>query len=394
MTAPVLGTLELPDEIAQIAGRLEAAGFETWCVGGALRDRLLGHAADDVDLATAATPDVVQRLFPKSVAVGVRFGTVGVLDRRRVLHEVTTFRRDVQTDGRHAVVEYGASLEEDLSRRDFTINALAYHPLRHEWRDPFDGAGDLTRRLVRAVGDPAARFREDYLRILRAIRFAARFEFDIEAHTWLAALELVDGVRGLSAERVREEWSRSLATAASVARFLALWRQAGIAEIWTPELASGSPLASERPEPRDPVLLTAALSGAPEKIWRRLRGSNAEIARAAAVARGPASPDGESPEAVRRWLAWVGPAADDLIQLEEWRRGSPASWRNAVLQTRAAGDPVSRGDLAVDGDDLLAAGVPRGPEVGRLLDRLLDAALTDPSLNTRERLLALAASWR
>jgi len=103
------------------------------------------------------------------------------------MHEVTTFRRDVATDGRHAVVAYGVTLEEDLARRDFTINALAYHPLRHEWRDPFDGAGDLAHHLVRAVGDPAQRFREDYLRILRAIRFAARFDFTIDPLTWEAA---------------------------------------------------------------------------------------------------------------------------------------------------------------------------------------------------------------
>src|SRR6185503_11119876 len=118
---PVLD--DLPAEVGDIAATLERAGFETWCVGGALRDRLLGHRAVDVDLATAARPEEVQRLFPRTVGVGVRFGTVGVLDRHRVLHEVTTFRKDVETDGRHAVVEYGASLEEDLARRDFTINA-------------------------------------------------------------------------------------------------------------------------------------------------------------------------------------------------------------------------------------------------------------------------------
>ena len=114
-------------------------------------------------------------------------GTVGVIDRKHVMHEVTTFRRDVRTDGRHAVVEYGASLDEDLARRDFTINAIAYHPLRGEWRDPHQGERDLEARVIRAVGDPAARFREDYLRVLRAIRFAARFDFAIDPATWMAA---------------------------------------------------------------------------------------------------------------------------------------------------------------------------------------------------------------
>jgi len=128
-----------------------------------------------------------------------------------MLHEVTTFRRDVETDGRHAVVVYeGVTLEQDLARRDFTINAIAYHPFRHEWRDPFGGATDLEHRIIRAVGDPAARFREDYLRILRALRFAARFEFTIDPATWAAARAAAPGLAQLSAERVRDEWFKGL----------------------------------------------------------------------------------------------------------------------------------------------------------------------------------------
>src|SRR5688572_4577675 len=162
----MLHPLELPPEIIEIADTLERAGFEAWCVGGALRDALLGGHRDDVDLATNARPEDVQRIFPKTIPVGLKFGTVGVLDRRRQMHEVTTFRRDVTTDGRHAVVEYGATLEEDLARRDFTINAMAYRPRDALWRDPFGGALDLTAKVVRAVGVPEERFREDYLRIL------------------------------------------------------------------------------------------------------------------------------------------------------------------------------------------------------------------------------------
>ncbi|HET9275110.1 MAG TPA: CCA tRNA nucleotidyltransferase [Gemmatimonadales bacterium] len=389
-----LPPLELPGEITEIAATLEAAGYEAWCVGGALRDRLLGRPADDIDLATAAEPDVVQKLFRRTVAVGVKFGTVGVLDRNRVLHEVTTFRRDVVTDGRHAVVEYGASLDEDLARRDFTINALAYHPIRREWRDPFGGAPDLERRVVRAVGNPADRFREDYLRILRALRFAARFEFDIDPATWDAAVAMAEGLRGLSAERVRDEWTRGLETARSVERLVSLWRAVGASAIWLPALRSPYPLADGTPVPRDPLLLTVALSEDAEADWKRLRGSRAEIQRAAAAARAPAAPADSEREAVRRWLAAAGPAADDLLLLEAWRTGAVPWWKAAVDGIRAAGEPVSRGELAVDGDDLLAAGVPRGPEIGSLLDRLLEAVLADPSLNTRERLLALVESWR
>ncbi len=152
MNEPIL----IPEEVLEIARALERAGFEAWCVGGALRDTLLGQVQSDFDIATSAKPSEVQRIFPRTVPIGIRFGTVGVLDRRRQLHEVTTFRRDVETDGRHAVVQYGVSLEDDLARRDFTINALAYHPLRAEWRDPFNGRDDIERRLIRAVGDPGA----------------------------------------------------------------------------------------------------------------------------------------------------------------------------------------------------------------------------------------------
>jgi tRNA nucleotidyltransferase (CCA-adding enzyme) len=197
---------EIPDEVLEIARTLEEAGYEAWCVGGALRDALLGHPHSDYDFATSATPAQVTALFRRTAPVGEKYGTVGVLDRRRVLHEVTTFRRDVSTDGRHAVVAYGVSLDDDLARRDFTINAIAYHPLRREWRDPFGGRADLERGVVKAVGQPAERFREDYLRILRGIRFAARFGFAIEPATWSAAVEASPGLGQLSAERVRDEW--------------------------------------------------------------------------------------------------------------------------------------------------------------------------------------------
>jgi tRNA nucleotidyltransferase (CCA-adding enzyme) len=378
----------------QIAERLESAGFETWCVGGALRDRLLGHRADDVDLATAATPKEIQGLFPHTVAVGLKYGTVGVLDRRRQLHEVTTFRRDVTTDGRHAVVEYGVSLDEDLARRDFTMNALAYHPLRHTWRDPFEGAADLAAGIVRAVGDPALRFAEDYLRILRAVRFAARFGFEIEAGTWEGAKRAAPGLRGLSAERVRGEWFRGLETARSVARLVGLWWEVGAAAIWLPELGAVYPLADDAPAPRDPVVLTAALCEAPDAVLGRLRASGQEIARAAALAKGPARPAGAADADVRRWLAGVDEAADDLMLLARYREGSPPGWEATVQGIRARGEATSRKDLAVSGDDLVAAGIPPGPALGRLLERLLEEVLADPSRNRRDALLELVRQWR
>jgi tRNA nucleotidyltransferase (CCA-adding enzyme) len=391
--------LSIPDEVMEIARRLDAAGHEVWCVGGAIRDALLsdrpaGAALEpsDLDFATSARPEEVQALFPRTVGVGIKHGTVGVLDRRRTLHEVTTFRKDVATDGRHALVAFGVSLDDDLARRDFTINAIAYHPLTHEWRDPFGGAGDLDRGVIRAVGDPAERFREDYLRILRALRFAARFGFVIDPPTWDAARAAAPGLLQLSAERVRDEWFKGLRTTRSVNRLVELWREVGAAALWLPQLgATYSAEAADR-FPRDAVLLTALLLPDAPTTLRRLRASNAEIARAEAMVRAPAAPAEDTPEGVRRWRAAVRSAAADLLELWRLRHGSEPSWSAAVAASRKRREPVSRAELALDGNDLVSLGVPRGRRVGELLDLLLDRVLADPSLNTAEQLAAIVRS--
>lgn len=398
MTFPA--SLAIPEEVLEISRLLEKAGHEVWCVGGAVRDALLGDAPRQydlggtiLDLATSATPDQVQRLFRRSVAVGVKYGTVGVFDRRGVLHDVTTFRRDVSTDGRHAVVAYGVSLEEDLARRDFTINAIAYHPTRHEWRDPFDGAGDLGRRLVRAVGNPAQRFQEDYLRILRAIRFAARFAFTIEPETWNAARAAAPGLAQLSAERVREEWLKSLATARSLAELVLLWVRVGAAQVWIPELedetVTGVALTDLPAGIRDPVLLTALLCRSPAAVLRRLKASNADIDRAARIERGPEDPPATDQPSVRRWLSDVGPAADDLLRLWSLRHRGAPPWAPVVSEIRRRRDPLTRSDLAITGADLQTLGVA-GPAIGRTLSALLDRVLEEPALNNRDSLLRLA----
>jgi tRNA nucleotidyltransferase (CCA-adding enzyme) len=391
--------LDVPPEVVRIAERLEGAGFEAWCVGGSVRDALLGQGGGDFDIATSARPDAVQGLFRRTIAVGVKYGTVGVLDREGRLHEVTTFRHDVQTDGRHAVVQYGASLDEDLARRDLTINAIAYHPLRREWRDPFDGAADLASGTVRAVGSAAARFREDYLRILRAIRFAARLGFRIEQATWAAARAHAPGLAQLSAERVRDEWFKSLRTAGSVRGLVELWWSSGAAAVRLPELAAPAMVEAmrgvmaSRAGERDPVLLTAVLCRDAASVLDRLRASNADVERARAVVELPAAPDDATPLAVRRWLARVGPAADDLIAVASLADGRAPEWAEAVAAVRERGDPLSRRDLAVSGDDLRAVGIAPGPRLGEVLDRLLDLVLADPDVNRRDVLLARARDF-
>lgn len=384
MTFPA--QLPIPDEVLKIATKLEDAGFETWCVGGAIRDNLLGVPNHDFDLTTAAPPPTVQKLFKRTVPVGIEHGTVAVLDARNQPHEVTTFRKDIHTDGRHAVVEFGVSIMDDLARRDFTINAIAYHPIRHEWRDPFHGEQDLSKKLIRSVGDPNWRFQEDYLRILRALRFSARFEFRIHARTLEAAKANAQGLSQLSAERVRDEWFKGILTAKKVSKLVALWRDVGATRIWLPEMGAGSgEQAAVDKLPRDPVLITACLAKDPASLLTRLKCSTKEIERGRAIGQWRENyPDAKDAAAIRRWLSAVGQYADDLLALLP----APRTLLPVVEKVRAANPPLALKDLAVRGDDLIAAGVRPGPDVGEALARLLEEVLADPTRNTKEYLLS------
>src|SRR5947209_9629464 len=281
--------LPIPDEVLKIAQKLESAGYETWCVGGAIRDNLLGLENHDFDLTTSAKPADVQKVFKRTVPVGIEHGTVAVLDRANHPHEVTTFRKDIQTDGRHAVVEFGVSLMDDLARRDFTVNAIAYHPIRHDWRDPFQGEQDLAKKLIRSVGDPNWRFQEDYLRILRGLRFSARFDFRIHSRTLEAAKANAQGLAQLSAERVRDEWFKGILSAARPSKLVALWRDVGATRIWLPEMrdaGSGMRDALKAIDklPRDPVLITAFLAKDPASLLTRLKCSSRDIERGRGIA--------------------------------------------------------------------------------------------------------------
>jgi len=378
MTFPT--TLPIPSEVLKIAKKLEAAGFETWCVGGAIRDNLLGLENHDFDLTTSAPPAEVQKVFRRTVPVGIEHGTVAVLDATNQPHEVTTFRKDIQTDGRHAVVEFGVSLMDDLARRDFTINAIAYHPIRHEWRDPFQGEQDLAKKLIRSVGDPNWRFQEDYLRILRALRFSARFEFRIHPRTLEAAKGNVQGLAQLSAERVRDEWFKGIQTAKKVSKLVALWVDTGAKRIWLPELGDASGVDRL---PRDPVLITAYISKDPASLLTRLKSSNRDIERGRAIGKWRESyPDPRDAARVRKWLSETTEYADDLLV------GASDALRKAVAAIRADNPPLALKDLAVKGDDLIAAGVRPGPDVGETLARLLEEVLEDPTRNTKAYLLS------
>ena len=420
--------LNPPRTVLEIAEQLEDAGFEAWCVGGAIRDALLGHPDLDWDLATSATPAQVRELFGmrRTIPVGVEFGTVGVLDRAGTMHEVTTFRRDVRTDGRHAEVEFGVSLDDDLARRDFTINAIAYSPRRKEIRDPFDGRGDLARKLVRAVGDADARMREDRLRALRAIRFAARFGFTIDPGTRGAIEASAPFLGRLSPERVKQELDKTLEQVRCPSRALEIWQSTGALATLVPALAGASaealavadylaqPGPSTRPARRATRfagLLLSLGAKAAEDVLVSLRASRHETQAVATLigrwrSHGPLIAEALvanrpiSDADVRRWVSGIG-----RLQIGSFMRLANAVWHAArahgsvapaeratrTLYRRmlrvAFRDPIDLGSLAIDGDDLRRAGVPAGPGLGKILQALLAAVLEDPDRNTTEWLL-------
>jgi tRNA nucleotidyltransferase (CCA-adding enzyme) len=409
---------------------LEKAGFQVWAVGGAVRDALIGHPHLDWDLATDATPDQVRTIFgrKRTIPVGIEFGTVKVLDANGVAHEITTFRRDVKTDGRHAEVEFGASLDEDLARRDFTINAVAYSPSRGEVHDPFGGQKDLGARMVRAVGDPHARMREDYLRALRAIRFAARFDFEIDPRTWTAIRDSAPHLTRLSAERVKQELDKTMDQIDVPSRALRLWRESGAVGVLIPELSAVSDeglravdFAARPGPPRRPArrlirlatLFSDMSANEVTSVANRLRFSKNDAKWMAELNERWRELDAPianalldkvaDPVQVRRWLARIG-----RTRLSSFFRLAAARWqargeggvrapdRAAIhaLYRRAnrvaLTEPLDLNDLAIDGDDLRSAGIQPGPWVGKILSSLLELVLTDPACNTRERLLTEA----
>jgi tRNA nucleotidyltransferase/poly(A) polymerase len=335
----------------------------------------------------------------------------------------------VKTDGRHAEEQFGASLEEDLARRDFTINAIAYNPQTGELFDPFHGRADLRRGLVRAVGDAEQRMKEDRLRALRGLRFAARFSFEIDAATWKAICNSAPHLRRLSAERVKQEIEKTMEQVARPSLAFARWREAGALRALVPPLHDAPPerfaaldfLARPglKGRPQRKVLRLAMLffgddKRAADHALKELRFSNHDTAWVSRLADARA----RLGEAVDAAMLRAGGATD--AELRHWAaavgRTAAASWwrLNAALwcARRAAGvaapaaeqvasahrrlsriayrDPIELGDLQVDGEDLAAAGVPKGPVLGAALKRLLDTVIENPASNERESLIRLA----
>jgi len=420
--------MQPPETVVEITRVLEAAGYEAWCVGGGVRDALLGIPNLDWDLTTSARPLQVRKLFRRTVPVGIEFGTIGVLDENNVMHEVTTFRSDVETDGRHAVVKFGESLEEDLARRDFTINAIAYSPSRDELRDPFGGQRDLAERVLRAVGIAKERMREDRLRALRAIRFASRFGFTVDPATWQAILVSAPHLGRLSPERVQQEIVKTMNQVALPSTAFRMWRDSGAFAELVPGLAGITdvellaldhlrlPQLARRPQRlqlRLAGLFSAARPGTVHAMLKALRFSNADAAwvgglveRWHEMGRGMKNelmrPEAPVDSVLRSWAGQAGRTRlASLLRIADahwWaerERGRPAPSRERVESVYrrairiAYRDPVEISDLAVNGDDLHGIGIT-GKQLGQTLRALLQYVLEDPSRNTPDVLLSRA----
>ncbi len=407
----------------EVLDRLWQAGHGAYLVGGGVRDALLGLEVNDWDVATDARPERILRIFPGSTYQN-RFGTVlaGGL-------EITTFRRDhhYADHRRPDKVVFSDDIHEDLARRDLTINAIAWGRSRPEARpgmvDPADGRGDLDASLVRAVGDPDRRFDEDALRLLRTVRIAARLRFDIEPVTWAALVAHAHDMTYVSEERIGSELRRMLA-AAEPSRALHLLIAGGILAGVAPELAGSADLETalmmvDRTSeecPGDERLALAALLGwldaeAARRVLDRWRisghDSDAVIELIASAAQDYRSDWSDAD--VRRYMARVRTdLLDDLLVLlrvrssRHDRSAAPAddvaTTREAelagrVAEQRATDPPLKLADLAIDGRDLRKVlGLPEGPLIGRILERLLADVVEEPALNERSKLLARAST--
>lgn len=448
-------SIELPESVRTLLDRLWSNGQAAYVVGGSLRDALLGRPAADWDLATDARPDRILAIFPGSVYEN-RFGTVAVRGGDRV-HEITTFRtdHDYADFRRPHRVEFGDRIEDDLARRDFTVNAMAWGaapersdpPRRRQspvavFVDPFGGRADVEARVLRAVGDPATRFREDALRMVRAVRLAATLGFEVEPATLAAIADHADLVRHLSGERVAAELEKLLgAPRPSVG--LRLMADTGILAVVSPDLAAQRGVAQNKIPGEDlwdhtlrsvdaapadrPIVRLAALvhdigkpATADDGPFRGHEVVGAELAAALLdrlriphavrdrvvhlVRQHMFAYEADWGDAgVRRFIRRVGRSSlDDLFALRaadsegsglDPDAGGLDELRRRVREQLEASAVIDRRQLAVSGEDLKAElGIPPGPTLGRILDRLLERVIADPALNDRPALLLLAES--
>jgi len=384
---------EYPEYVEFIMNRLAAAGEEAYIVGGCLRDSLLGRTPDDFDMATSALPEKTVSIFAdqKLLTMGLKHGTVTVIvDSHPV--EITTFRVDGgYSDSRHPdEVRFTSRIEEDLSRRDFTVNAMAYNHAAG-LVDPFGGRADLDARLVRAVGEPSRRFDEDALRIMRAFRFSAQLGFEIENATLIGARQTREGLSKVARERIGVEFSKLLTSPSPVGAIEKMLETQTLGFVVGNYIPSEKILASLAKMPRElsarlGFFLSDTSAEEAQKIMRELRLSGKIISEARAVLSG-SSACVDSEESAARFSARLGNLANTAILASVLLGNSPE--RAVSLVESRAGLPKSLKDLKINGSDLASLGFS-GKEIGRALGELLDAVVQNPALNDREALTSLA----
>ena len=430
---------------AALLARLHGAGYAAYAVGGCVRDSLLGRTPQDWDLCTSARPEQVLALFGEGqcIPTGLQHGTVTIKYGGQ-LYETTTFRTEgAYTDGRHPdEVHFVPDVRQDLARRDFTINAMAYNDAEG-LIDPFGGQQDLQQGILRAVGDPATRFEEDALRILRLYRFAARFGFAIDPPTGQAARALCAHLDCVSVERIEEELSKLLAAPAPAAYLDEKILKVIIPELSAPALQAAKPVVDACPAGTEdlPVRWAALLMSLGEdgtrKALKRLRCSNACIEQTAVLVRGMGGSGGRfllghekghsialptacgsrvppqrtvlgetsaapgqdaAPDTVIRIRKLLGRYDLHTVQrlaalgaaMEPEQAADFAAQAELAAQLDADGVCCRVSQLAVNGRDLMAAGIPAGPGLRRTLEALLDAVVRGQLSNERQCLLDAA----
>ncbi|MGN0169406.1 MAG: CCA tRNA nucleotidyltransferase [Lachnospiraceae bacterium] len=401
----------LPKEVDSIIRTLNEAGYEAYAVGGCVRDSLLQVTPKDWDITTSATPGQVKALFSRTIDTGIVHGTVTVMMGKEG-YEVTTYRVDGEyEDGRHPKeVTFTASLTEDLRRRDFTINAMAYHPTQG-LVDVFEGRKDLQKGIIRCVGDAVERFSEDALRMLRAVRFSAQLGFDIEEKTYQAMKLLAGNLQKVSVERIWAEFSKLLCSPCP--EKLQFAHETGLLEQFLPKLCR----KMCEPSVREATL--ARLKESPADLWIRLAVLFCDLAEEPGEAQtirdlrylktdlhtikltgrlvaaaGEPLPGNETQ--IRILLSkWGEELFDRWLILKQVRENADIHQiRQQKEEILRRGDCISIPQLAINGSDLLALGVQQGKEVGEMLERLLRLCLIHPEENEKERLKAQVLAWK
>ena len=393
--------ITLPIKVKQIISRLEKADFEAYAVGGCVRDSILKRSPEDWDITTSAKPEEVKKLFSTTIDTGLQHGTVTVVIEKEGF-EVTTFRLDGDyTDGRHPDrVAFTSSLTEDLRRRDFTINAMAYSE-KTGLIDEFDGERDLEDGVIRAVGEAKERFSEDALRMLRAIRFAGQLNFKIEEKTFDAIKELSSNISKVSVERIAKELEKLLLSGNP--EYIALVYETGIFSVIAPEVAKlfengeisasiealNRALFSEKKELyqiRLAIFLEGLGADKAAKLLKRLKLDNDTINTVKKLLELSLREVENNETDMRRTVKEAGHKMMPLLL--EMRRAKGLKDNKALYQTVIDnGYCTSISELNINGKDLMDAGIPKGALIGSTLERLLELVIEKPELNTRESLL-------